>query len=95
MNSSGTNLCTIRSHPDAPAVVQIIDQHRLPQRYVVCELSSYLDGVLATRAHSSPLANHGFDMTPPRRVTGLITGHGICPVGAAGPAGLFLKHTGA
>jgi methylthioribose-1-phosphate isomerase len=37
----------------------------------------------------SPAANYGFDVTPARLVTGLITERGICPASEAGILGLF------
>ncbi len=37
----------------------------------------------------SPAANYGFDVTPARLVTGLITERGVCPATEAGLAGLF------
>ncbi|PZV09099.1 MAG: S-methyl-5-thioribose-1-phosphate isomerase [Leptolyngbya sp.] len=38
---------------------------------------------------SSPAANYGFDVTPARLVTGLITERGICPASEAGLLSLF------
>lgn len=38
---------------------------------------------------SSPAANYGFDVTPARLVTGLITERGICPASEAGLLNLF------
>ena len=37
----------------------------------------------------SPAANYGFDVTPARLVTGLITERGVCLASRAGLAGLF------
>ena len=37
----------------------------------------------------SPAANYGFDVTPARLVTGLITERGICPASEAGILGLY------
>ncbi|MBP2232197.1 methylthioribose-1-phosphate isomerase [Azospirillum agricola] len=37
----------------------------------------------------SPVANFGFDVTPARLVTGLITERGVCPASRAGLLGLF------
>ena len=37
----------------------------------------------------SPAANYGFDVTPARLVTGLITERGVCPASEAGLADLF------
>ena len=37
----------------------------------------------------SPAANYGFDVTPARLVSGLITERGVCPASEAGLAGLF------
>jgi methylthioribose-1-phosphate isomerase len=37
----------------------------------------------------SPAANYGFDVTPARLVTGLITERGVCPASEAGILGLF------
>jgi methylthioribose-1-phosphate isomerase len=39
----------------------------------------------------SPAANWGFDVTPARLVTGLITERGVCPASEEGLAGLFPK----
>jgi methylthioribose-1-phosphate isomerase len=38
---------------------------------------------------SSPIANPGFDVTPARLVTGLITERGVCASSRAGLAGLY------
>jgi methylthioribose-1-phosphate isomerase len=43
---------------------------------------------------SSPVANPGFDVTPARLVTGLITERGVCEASRAGLAGLYPEHTG-
>ena len=37
----------------------------------------------------TPVANHGFDVTPARLVTALITERGICEASAQGMAGLY------
>ncbi|MBY0431110.1 MAG: S-methyl-5-thioribose-1-phosphate isomerase, partial [Rhodospirillales bacterium] len=37
----------------------------------------------------SPAINYGFDVTPARLVTGLITERGVCPASAEGLLGLF------
>ncbi len=47
MRRSGENFRTIWQHPDNPAVVQIIDQRRLPHEYVVEDLRSWRDGARA------------------------------------------------
>lgn len=50
------------------------------------------DGSVATVAltpDGSPAANPGFDVTPARLVTGLITERGVCPATAAGLRALF------
>ena len=50
------------------------------------------DGVLRTvrvTPEGSPAANYGFDVTPARLVTGLITERGLCAASEAGLAGLF------
>jgi len=41
---------------------------------------------------TSPAANYGFDVTPARLVTGLITERGICPASEAGLVGLFPEY---
>jgi methylthioribose-1-phosphate isomerase len=41
---------------------------------------------------SSPAANYGFDVTPARLVTGLITERGICAASEAGLLALFPEH---
>jgi methylthioribose-1-phosphate isomerase len=55
----------------------------------------WLDGhpaeVLVAPA-ASPAANYGFDVTPARLVTGLITERGVCPASEAGILGLFPEH---
>ncbi len=38
---------------------------------------------------ASPAANYGFDVTPARLVTGLITERGLCAASEAGLLGLF------
>ncbi|HYD64979.1 S-methyl-5-thioribose-1-phosphate isomerase [Azospirillum sp.] len=40
----------------------------------------------------SPVANYGFDVTPARLVTALITERGVCPATEAGLLGLFPEH---
>ena len=50
------------------------------------------DGGLATvdiAAPGSPAANYGFDVTPARLVTGLITERGVCGASEAGLVGLY------
>jgi methylthioribose-1-phosphate isomerase len=37
----------------------------------------------------SPAANHAFDVTPARLITGLITERGVCPASEAGLSGLY------
>jgi len=58
-----------------------------------------LDGdalrTVRTIAEDSPVANFGFDVTPARLVTGLITERGICAASEKGIAGLFPERTGA
>jgi len=49
VNTPGENFRTIWLHPDEPAVVQIIDQRRLPHRYEVFDLRSHADGAFAIR----------------------------------------------
>lgn len=43
----------------------------------------------------SPAVNYGFDVTPSRLVTGLVTERGVCPATEAGIAGLFPDLAGA
>ena len=47
MRRSGEDFRTIWQQPDDPAVVQIIDQRRLPHEYVVEDLTSWRDGARA------------------------------------------------
>jgi methylthioribose-1-phosphate isomerase len=49
MRRSGEDFRTIWQKPDDPAVVQIIDQRRLPHEYVVADLRSWRDGVHAIK----------------------------------------------
>lgn len=49
MRRSGEEFRTIWQKPDDPAVVQIIDQRRLPHEYVVADLRSWRDGVHAIK----------------------------------------------
>jgi len=44
---------------------------------------------------SSPVANPGFDVTPARLVTGLITERGVCEASRAGLLRLYPEHAGA
>ena len=48
-NDPGAPFRTIWLHADDPAVVQIIDQRRLPHRYEVVDLRSHADGAFAIR----------------------------------------------
>jgi len=41
---------------------------------------------------TSPVANYGFDVTPSRLVTGLITERGVCSASSEGIRGLFPEH---
>jgi methylthioribose-1-phosphate isomerase len=41
---------------------------------------------------NSPAANYGFDVTPARLVTGLITERGICAASEDGILGLYPEH---
>ena len=43
----------------------------------------------------SPAANYGFDVTPARLVTGLITERGVCAASAEGLGGLYPERRGA
>jgi methylthioribose-1-phosphate isomerase len=55
------------------------------------------DGAMATvrlTPESSPAANWGFDVTPGRLVTGLITERGVCAASSAGLAELFPERRG-
>lgn len=53
-----------------------------------------IDGITSVLIcpESSPASNYGFDVTPARLVTGLITERGICPASEAGLLGLFPEH---
>ena len=54
------------------------------------------DGEIAEVAvvpEGSPVANFGFDVTPSRLVTALVTERGVCDAGAAGLARLFPERT--
>jgi len=42
----------------------------------------------------SPVANPGFDVTPARLVTGLVTERGLCAASADGLAQLFPERVG-
>jgi len=57
-----------------------------------------LDGdevrTVQTIADDSPAANHAFDVTPARLVTGLITERGVCDASEAGLASLFPEQAG-
>ena len=48
-------------------------------------------GIVSVRLtpEDTPAANYGFDVTPARLVTGLITERGLCPASTAGLAGLY------
>lgn len=47
MRQTGENFRTIWQAPDDPAIVQIIDQRRLPHEYVVADLRCWQDGATA------------------------------------------------
>lgn len=57
----------------------------------------YMDGIAADGSHqviliapeNSPAANFGFDVTPARLITGIISERGLCPATEAGLLGLF------
>ena len=49
MNTARETFRTIWLHPGDPAMVQIIDQRRLPHRYEVVDLRSHADGAFAIR----------------------------------------------
>ena len=56
-----------------------------------------VDGTLASvrvAAPGSAAANFGFDVTPARLITGLITERGLCPASEAGLSGLFGRSAG-
>ena len=65
----------------------------------VTEVSGALaDGSIARvriAAPGSPAANFGFDVTPARLVSGLVTERGRCPASEAGLTGLFPEFAGA
>jgi len=55
-----------------------------------------MEGLLDSQVHEfriipekSPVANYGFDVTPARLVTGLITERGVCPATREGILSLF------
>jgi methylthioribose-1-phosphate isomerase len=57
---------------------------------------SVMEGLLDNEVHvfriipeKSPVANYGFDVTPARLVTGLITERGVCPATRDGILSLF------
>jgi methylthioribose-1-phosphate isomerase len=60
----------------------------------------YVGGILENGQHArvlvcpedSPVANYGFDVTPARLISGLITERGICPASADGLLSLFPEH---
>ena len=49
---------------------------------------------MAVLPASSPVAKPGFDITPARLVTGLITERGVCEASSAGLIGLFPERAG-
>jgi methylthioribose-1-phosphate isomerase len=49
MRATGEAFRTIWQKPDDPAVVQIIDQRRLPHQYVICDLRTWQDGARAIK----------------------------------------------
>jgi methylthioribose-1-phosphate isomerase len=59
-------------------------------RYVqgLCHGTGRIDTVLVT-PDDSPAANHAFDVTPARLVTGFITERGVCRAGEADIGSLF------
>ena len=53
-----------------------------------------IDGALTSvelLPDSTPVANYGFDVTPARLVTGIITEHGICPASEEGLRDMFAR----
>ena len=48
-NRPGEDFRSIWLHPDDPGIVQIIDQRRLPHRYVVYDAKTHADGAFAIR----------------------------------------------
>jgi methylthioribose-1-phosphate isomerase len=54
----------------------------------LCEDTNQIKRVLVSPA-ASKAANYGFDVTPARLVTGLITERGICEASENGLLGLF------
>jgi len=49
LRKTGEHFRTIWQKPDDPAVVQVIDQRRLPHEYVVADLATWRDGAMAIR----------------------------------------------
>jgi len=63
----------------------------------VSEIAGMLDdapGTIRTTAHTTPVSNYAFDVTPARLVTGLITERGVCAASEDGLAALFPKEAG-
>ncbi|MGI9037578.1 MAG: S-methyl-5-thioribose-1-phosphate isomerase, partial [Gemmatimonadota bacterium] len=65
----------------------------------VAEISGLADGAAAASTvrlvpQGSATANFGFDVTPARLVTGLITERGVCAASAAGLRGLYPEKAG-
>ena len=72
-------------------VAQIPIEERDPSE-VTHITGALADGTLASvrvAAPGSPAANFGFDVTPARLITSLITERGVCPASAAGLSTLF------
>jgi methylthioribose-1-phosphate isomerase len=72
-------------------VAQIPIEERDPSE-VTHMTGALADGTLASvrvAAPGSPAANFGFDVTPARLITSLITERGVCPASAAGLSTLF------
>jgi len=60
-------------------------------KYIEGLTKGNIEKVLLT-PEESPSANYGFDVTPARLVTGLITERGVCPASESGIARLFPEH---
>ena len=76
---------------DAPQLYNVVEEMtiasgfgRMPDVYLIQE-SSPNAFAIGRKPEKSAVANYGFDVTPARLVTGLVTERGRCP---ATPAGL-------
>jgi len=80
-------------YPHASGVTLLTTSFPEEQITIADHLKNYgFISAIIGKNHFNNNLNHGFDVTPSRLITGLITDRGICPASEKGLLGLFPEH---